>query len=109
MEPNVQNSSGMMNGMPPQAPHEKKVGPIVGTLIIVLVLIVAALYFINQRLNTNEPAANTTVQQDTTSQTSASHETINPAAQNGNLSSSDDVDSIQADLGAQAKDIDYSF
>lgn len=101
MDINTQNSSGMMNGMPPAPQTEKKVGPIVGVLIIVLVLIIAALFFFGQRLNTNAPVQ-TPVQQ--TEETSMNNGSMTAAA-----SSSDDVNSLQADLNGQMKDVDYSF
>lgn len=95
MEFNTQNSSGMMNGMPPITQPEKKVGPIVGALVIVLILIIAALYFFGQKLNTNTTVP--PVKESPVSENSA------------NVSSSTEVQSIQADLDAQLKDIDYSF
>lgn len=95
MDINTQNSSGMMNGMPPTPKTEKKVGPIVGVLIIVLVLIVAALYFFGQKLNTeNAPVTSTS-----TSETSMS----------ANANSANDLATMQADLNSQLKDVDYSF
>lgn len=91
MEPNTQNSSGMMNGIPPVAKQDKKVGPIIGVLVIVLVLIIGALWFFGQRLNTSPSAQKANVE------SSASASTANDAA------------GIKADLDAQMKDIDYSF
>jgi hypothetical protein len=96
---NMQNSSGMMNGMPPAPKTEKKIGPIVGTLVIVLVLIIAALYFFGQKLNTEAPVQPAQQSMDTT-----------PAAtMTAAASSSDDVGSLQSDLNSQLKDVDYSF
>lgn len=98
MDPiNTQNSSGMMNGMPPARQPERKVGPIVGALIIVLILIIAALYFFGRRLNTTAPAS--------TNDQSAITTPAQPAA----ATQADDVNSIQADLNGQLKDVDYSF
>ena len=93
MEPNIQNSSGMMNGMPPAPKETKKVGPIIGALVVVLIIIVVALYFFGQRVSTSTP---TTDSQANTSQ-------------QANLSSSTDVKDLQADLDVQLKDVDYSF
>lgn len=96
MEPNTQNSSGMMNGIPPIPKQDRKIGPIIGVLIIVLVLIIAALYFFGQKLNTTnteQPAA----LQTTNTENSAS------------ASSSTSDAALKADLDAQLKDIDYSF
>ncbi len=100
MDINTQNSSGMMNGMPPQPQPEKKVGPIIGALIIVLILIVAALYFFGQRLNTqNKIETAAPVTQNTPTQTSSATD----------ATSQDDVKSLQSDLDIQMKDVDYSF
>jgi len=88
MEPNT-NASGMMNGMPPVAKENKKVGPILGALVIVLVIIIAALYFFSQKLNTTPvtPEVNTEEATETSS----------------------DAAVIESDLDAQLQDIDYSF
>ena len=100
MEINTKNSSGMMNGMPPVGKNDKKIGPIIGVLVIVLILIIIALYFFGQRLNTQTPP-------------SAQQKQV-PAAENvirneSDMSSSTDVQSIQSDLNVQLKDVDYSF
>src|SRR3954462_6173270 len=90
---------------PLQPKSERKVGPIIGALIIILVLVIAALYFFSQRLNNTEPA-NTTG-----SETSASV-TSDVSAQNtqtAQAAPSDDVASIQTDLDGTLKDVDYSF
>ncbi len=100
MDINTQNSSGMMNGMPPVPSTEKKVGPIVGALIIVLILIIAALYFFGSKLNTQAPVES---QQQATLETADNGEMTASAAQ------ADDVASLQADLDMQMKDVDYSF
>lgn len=109
MDINTQNSSGMMNQMPPsnmtgmnpngQKP-EKKVGPIIGTLIIVLVLIIAALYFLGPKLSgQSSPATDTTSMNSSESQqaaTATDSEATDPAT-------------IKADLDNQLKNVDYSF
>ena len=92
---NIQNSSGMMNGMPPAPQQEKKVGPIVGALIIVLVLIIAALYFFGSKLNTETPAEDAFVEQ-----TNDMYATV---------AGSDDVETLQAELDAELQDVEYSF
>ncbi len=94
MDINTQNSSGMMNGMPPIKQNEKKVGPIIGALIIVLILIIAALYFFGQKLNIEAPAQQT-------SQTS--EENV------ANSSSSISTDSLNSNLDEVLNDVDYSF
>ncbi|NDB58445.1 hypothetical protein EB001_08370, partial [bacterium] len=52
MEPNT-NSSGMMNGLPQVPKENKKIGPILGALAIVLIIIIASLIFFGKKLNTN--------------------------------------------------------
>lgn len=84
----------MMNGMPPAPQAEKKVGPIVGALIIVLILIIAALYFFGQKLNTEVAP-----QMDQTPATDIS----------ANAASADDVDTLQAELDGAFTDVEYSF
>ncbi len=101
MDLNTQNSSGMMNGMPPVIKEEKKIGPIIGVLVIVLVLIIAALYFFGQRLNT-QPTNSTA-----NTQTNSGIETA--SNQSANVTSSTSVESIQKDIDSQLKDVDYSF
>ena len=96
MDINTQNSSGMMNGMPPTPHTEKKVGPIAGALIIVLILIIAALYFFGQKLNTESIPATTSAQQTSDAMTASASQTDNTAT-------------LEADLNAQLKDVDYSF
>lgn len=105
MDINTQNSSGMMNGMPPTAHTEKKVGPIVGALIIVLILIIAALYFFGQKLNTESvPQDNTSAQTTSLNTQTRAQETMAASA-----SQADDIASLQADLNSQLQDVDYSF
>ncbi len=87
-----------MNGMPPMPKQEKKIGPIVGALIIVLILIIAALYFFGQKLNTPTAPAQETVP------TVQTNENMPAAA-----AKSDDTDTLQAELNAELKDVDYSF
>ena len=68
------------NQIPPlQQTQQKSVGPVVGIIIIVIVLIIGALYFWGARLNTETP-------QD--------------ELQTTPLSDSDEVDAISADLSA---------
>ncbi|MEK7213838.1 MAG: hypothetical protein AAB637_01870 [Patescibacteria group bacterium] len=99
MDINTQNSSGMMNGLPPINHNEKKVGPIVGALIIVLILIIASLYFFGKKLNTTPPTVEVT----------PAVTTETPNENVANISSSTSIDSLQADLDAQLNDVDYSF
>lgn len=86
-----------MNGMPPMPKEEKKVGPIVGVLIIVLVLIIGALYFFGQRLNTEAPLEQ------------AEQNAIEATDLSASVAGADDVETLQADLSDELKDVDYSF
>ncbi|MEK7463780.1 MAG: hypothetical protein AAB610_01525 [Patescibacteria group bacterium] len=95
MEPNTQNSSGMMNGIPPVPKPERKVGPIIGTLVIVLIIIIAALWFFGGKL-------------DTTSQESNVNQEV-PIRNEAGLSTSTNEVDLEADLDAQLQDVDYSF
>ncbi len=95
------NNNQMGNGMnyqsmPPK--KEKRVGPIVGILIVVLALIIAIIYFVGAKIGTStESMQNTqTNSQDNSSLTA-------------NASKADDVNTLNADLDSQLKDIDYSF
>jgi hypothetical protein len=101
MEINTKNSSGMMNGLPKESKEDKKVGPIVGALIIVLILIITALFFFGKRLNTQ--STNTPISNEQSSIQNT------PIRNEANLSSSTEVQDLQADLDAQIKDIDFSF
>ncbi len=92
MDINTQNSSGMMNGMPPTSHTEKKVGPIVGALITVLILIIASLYFFGQKLNTESRPLETS----STQQSSA----ISENSMTASVAQADDVTTLQADLDA---------
>ncbi len=105
MDIDTQNSSGMMNGMPPAnsngKPTEKKIGPIIGTLIIILILIVAALYFFNQRLSIGDQNSEV-----------SNPETSLIQKENPNTASAIEADSeakIEEDLDKVAEDVDYSF
>lgn len=100
MDPiNNQNSSGMMNGMPPVPKQEKKLGPIVGVIIVILILIVAALFFLGKDLNTGAPAQEAPIEQsvDSTPNTSAAADAAS------------ELSDIQAELDAEFQDVDYSF
>lgn len=72
---------------PAVAPQgEKKVGPIVATLIIVLILIIAALYLFASKINQSEaPIENVAVQE---------QQAVAPAE----ISSENDVSALEAEL-----------
>ncbi len=100
MEPNT-NSSGMMNGLPQVPKENKKIGPILGALAIVLIIIIASLIFFGKKLNTNS----------STNTEQSSIETPVDATQTSTESQGieDSSAAINADLDLQLKDIDYSF
>ncbi|HEY4478694.1 MAG TPA: hypothetical protein VI775_02530 [Candidatus Paceibacterota bacterium] len=105
MDTNNQNSSGMMNGMPPVPQQEKKVGPIVGALIIVLIIIIAALYFIGQRLNINSIDDQNMTEEINQEQTMTVDQNIISEGSAG----PDNIQTLEADLDNELKNIDYSF
>ena len=75
----------------------KKVGPIIATLIIVLILIIAALYMFASRLN-QQQALNG---DGTMGLNDATTTQVQPVT-----NKSDDVNSIQADLNTSTKGLD---
>lgn len=101
MDINTQNSSGMMNGMPPVTESNKKIGPIIGTLVIVIVIIIGALYFFGKRLDSQLPSTN-----DTTIPVRNDSASVIPEATNEAVVNEATLDS---ELDSQLKDIDSSF
>jgi hypothetical protein len=101
MEPNT-NSSGMMNGLPQVPKENRKIGPILGALAIVLIIIIASLIFFGKKLNTN---SSTNIEQTTTDASVDATSQTNTESQGIEDSSA----AINADLDLQLKDIDYSF
>jgi len=106
------NQTVPMNSIPPvtvtstaNSNGHKKVGPIVATLVIVLILIIAALYVFASRINQQAvPYDNTTADQSSgNSQTAAiaTPQTIAPVT-----GKADDVNSLNADLNASTKGVD---
>ncbi len=96
MEINTQESSGMMNGMPPTINPERKIGSIIAVLIIVLILIIVSLFYFGKNLNTK-------------STDTYNGDDVIPARNEEVLSTSTDSAVLEADLDAQLKDIDSSF
>ena len=78
---------------PVEQPSEKKVGPIVATLIIVLVLIIAALYVFASKVN--QPAIPTDASMGETASTS-----------NTVPNSPQDIQSLQNDLNSSTNGLD---
>jgi len=68
--------------------QHKKIGPIIGILVIVIILIVAALYLFGSKVNNIESVSNNS-------------QSVQPITNN-----SDDVSSLQADLDASTDGLD---
>ncbi len=98
MEPNIQQSSGMANGIPP-VPQEprKKIGPVIGIIAVVLLIIMLSLYFMGRK--------DTDMVDNDTSEINSQSE-MTAEIQNGTAS---EEAMLEADLNAQLEDIDYSF
>lgn len=110
MDPNSTNSvnnqplSPSASGMPAMNSNgQKKVGPIVATLVIVLILIIAALYVFASRINQQSvPTDNTSAATvDTSSQTAAVEPTVQPVT-----GTADDPASLQKDLNTSTQGVD---
>lgn len=91
-------------------PEHKKVGPIIATLVIILILVIAALVMFASRLNqtqdtttdnTADTSSNTQVTTNDTSSTSASLETVKPIT-----NTADDAQSLQTDLNNSTTGLD---
>lgn len=86
----------------PTAPEQnggKKVGPIVATLVIVLVLIFAALYLFAAKVT--EHNANDQITDPTVSSMATDTDTVQPVT-----NTSDDLQSIQSDLNGSTNGVD---
>jgi FtsZ-interacting cell division protein ZipA len=85
MEPQIQ---------PQMQPQENKssIGSIIGTIIIIAIIILGGLYFWGKRIEESK------VQDDLLMQSATTSEEVVPE----NVSTSDDVNSIEADLNATA-------
>ncbi len=84
--------------------EESKIGPIIGIIIVVIVLIIGALYFWGEKLNKEKMGAptNTTATTNQPVATDASTDSI--VAKLGNQNTSDDLTSIANDLSATVRD-----
>lgn len=112
-QPNPSVSSGQITNNPSPAPvssvpnntpaEHKKVGPIIGALIIVLILIIGALYLFASRINQEQVPVDTTVAENNLNNTAAATvpQTVQPVTNNA-----DDVNSLQADLNASTNGLD---
>lgn len=85
--------TGEQNTMSPAPQGDKSIGPAIGVIIIILVVLLGGLYFWSQQSSTQNPAYN--VQDDGASaQVQAEIDMLQ------SQSSSDDLDSIEADLSS---------
>ena len=87
--------------------EHKKVGPIIAILVIVIVLIAAAIYLFASRVNKEQPVPSTTAM---TNDTTPNDVPDNSAAVQQSVApvtnTSDDVNTIQADLNASTNGLD---
>ena len=84
------------------APHaHKKVGPIIGTLVIILILVIAALYIFASHVNQQALPTDASTQGASASQASADQQSVQPVT-----NKADDVQSLQADLNASTNGVD---
>lgn len=101
-------------GMPMGSDHSKKLGPIMATFVIVIILVAAGLYIFASQMNKQQPPTTTTPanldintqvrasqQSQAQDQTPAPSPTIAPVT-----SKSTDVNSLQADLNASTNGLD---
>jgi len=94
MEP--QNQAPIMT--PPLAPHEEKsVGPAVGIIIIIFIIVLGGLYFWGQRLEMIAPATSDAPQEETVAADASAQAELMKIKLQG---SGDDVSSMEADLNA---------
>ncbi|HEY4494718.1 MAG TPA: hypothetical protein VJC02_01285 [Candidatus Paceibacterota bacterium] len=103
MDTNNQIPNETINSVPPTPQQEKKVGPIVGALIIILVLIIAGLYFFGQKLNTQNPV------EEASTESAVITDESEALTATATASQSDDITTLEADLDNELKDIEYSF
>jgi hypothetical protein len=122
MEP--QNQPGSMNTSPVTSPNNpvgqpagqyrntspanlsdnghKKVGPIIATLVIVLILIIAALYLFASRINQQSVPTDTTTADSTSANSiAAATQSVQPVT-----GTADDPTALQSDLNASTKGLD---
>jgi uncharacterized protein YpmB len=100
MDPITQTTPNQQQPAPVNPEHlpaqaGKKVGPIIATLVIILVLIIAALYIFASKISQR------TATDQMTDQPAASQQTVQPVTND-----SDDLNSIQADLNASTNGVD---
>jgi len=84
-----------MNTIPPTNKEQKNVGPIISTLVIVLILIMATLYIFASHISQQ------TLPTDALIESTSTQTAVQPVTNN-----SDDTNSIQSDLNASTKGLD---
>ena len=92
------NQPNIQPNIPPVENNHKKVGPIISTLVIVLVLIIAALYIFASRLNEQTLPSDAT---NDISEDSTTTAVVQPIT-----SKATDVKSLQSDLDDSTKGLD---
>jgi hypothetical protein len=86
-----QNQTPISNSPSPQV-EEKSVGPAIGIIVIILIIIIGGLYFWGERVSNDVPAENNNVTENSGTDTN-----IQSLESQG---TGDDVDSIEADLNS---------
>lgn len=95
MDPINQTTPNGQQSAPMNDEPNKKVGPIISTLVIVLILIIAALYIFASKVSQR------TATDQMTDQPAATSTTVTPVTNN-----SDDLNSIQSDLNVSTNGVD---
>lgn len=90
---NTQQNPIMNNPNPIEMPKKTQIGPVIGLVVILAIIVVGTLYFWGQRVEKTQVPQNTTQTEQTSDQTSDTQTT-----QLEVQSSSDEVNSIDADL-----------
>lgn len=93
-----------MNTNPTMRAPGKKIGPVIGALIIIVLLVIAALYVWGAHLNTTQSETSTTYN------TNDSMASETASAVQAQMSASDDINSLSNDISATEKsDTETSF
>lgn len=100
MEPTTQPVAPMQQPVPPQAPmqpaqNKSSIGSIIGTIVVIAIIILGGLYFWGKRVEEAKLRQNLV-----TDSTPQQANQMDEAAAIKSTSSSDDLDSIDADLKA---------
>lgn len=113
MEPNMQpntpvnNVPPVVNNIPPMANmqnnmHENKssIGSIIGTVIVIAIIILGGLYFWGKRIDEAKIQQDTALQQAQMDNTQNAQQSASEADNIKNVSGSDDLNSLEAELNA---------